>query len=236
MLVSVHLPKTAGTSFGQSLADHFGDRLFRDYEDSPLNTAPMRRKVTATLGGLRHGVAALRRFDCVHGHFLAGKYLPLRLRRPVRFVTWMRDPVERLASHYEFWRRSYDPHRSLPLHRRVVEEDWPFERFYRSPEMRDVYSQFLWRFDLSKFEFIGITEHYEADFGFFAATFLGTSQSAHHVETNAGRGPAPYVTDPSLRAEIESVHRNDMLLYRRALDLRRRTRGSIDGTPPAFPL
>src|SRR5262245_14846112 len=146
MLISVHLPKTAGTSFGQSLADHFGDRLFKDYDDSPLNTAPMWRRASAVLGGLGNSVTSLNRHDCIHGHFLPIKYL--WLRRPVRFITWMRDPVERLASHYEFWRRSYHPHRSQPLHRRVVEEDWSFERFYRSPEMKDVYTQFLWGFAL----------------------------------------------------------------------------------------
>jgi hypothetical protein len=38
-------------------------------------------------------------------------------------------------------------------------------------------------------------------------------------------------------AEIEGVHQKDMMLYRQALDLRQRTRGSIDHTSrPVLPL
>jgi hypothetical protein len=221
MLISVHLPKTAGSSFGTSLRDHFGDRLYGDYRDTPLNTPPFRRRV---LAALRNAAIIGRRFpdvDCIHGHFLPIKYQLVRATRHVRFVTWLRDPVERLASHYHFWRRSYDPETSLPLHRRVVEENWSFDRFFRSPEMRNVYTQFLWGFPLSNFEFIGITEHYDEDFLFFTGAFLGTSLSPHHVLASSDRADSVHVTDPRLRAEIEQVHHRDMALYRRALELRR---------------
>jgi hypothetical protein len=185
LLVSVHLPKTAGTSFGESLADCFGDRLFRDYADAPLNTPPLKRKLAAVLAGLRNLAAPPARFDCIHGHFLPVKYRWLPPRREPRFVTWMRDPVERLASHYQYWVRSYDPRTARPLHRRVVEEAWPFERFYRSPEMRNVYAQFLWGFPLSAFDFIGVTEHYDEDFRFFAESFLSAARRSSTASSSS---------------------------------------------------
>jgi hypothetical protein len=221
MLVSVHLPKTAGTSFGRSLRDHFGDRLYRDYGDLPLNTPPFTRKLSATLNNLR---ILGRRFDqiaCIHGHFLPIKYHLLRSMQAVRFVTWMRDPVERLASHYEFWKHERHPDNLPPLHRQVLEGDWSFERFFRSSELRNVYSQFLWGFRLSNFAFIGITEHYDEDFKFFAEAFLGTSLPPYRLRTNDSRENPRYVTDRHLRAEIEQLHERDMRLYRCALELRR---------------
>jgi hypothetical protein len=231
LLVSVHLPKTAGTSFGESLADCFGDRLCRDYDDAPLNTPPLKRKMAAVLGSLRNVAAPPARFECIHGHFLPVKYRWLRLRLPARFVTWMRDPVERLASHYHFWNRSYDPRTARPLHRRVVEEAWPFERFYRSPELLNVYAQFLWGFPVAAFDFIGVTEHYDEDLRFFVESFLGAGPlPTYRVETNAERQSAAYVPDPRVRAEIEAIHHRDMALYRHALRLRqRRTERPVAG-------
>ena len=134
----------------------------------------------------------------------------------------MRDPVERLASHYRYWRRVYDPATSLPLHRRVVEEDWPFERFYRSAEMRNLYAQFLWGVGLSGFSFIGITEAYEEDLRFFARAFLGRSLPVYRENENDGGESRLHVTDPELRNDIAAHHRRDMLLYQHALELRRR--------------
>lgn len=220
MLVSVHLPKTAGTSFGKSLEDYFGDRLYRDYSDFPLNTSPFKRKISATLKGLKGIGSPFGNIECIHGHFLPIKYRLLRMRQLVHFITWIRDPVERLASHYHFWKRSYDPRTSPALHRQVVEEDWSFERFYRSPQLRNVYTQFLWGFPLSNFEFIGITEQYDEDFRFFVESFLGTSLPAYRMNTNTTREDRRYVTDGQFRAEIEELHQKDMILYRHALKLR----------------
>ena len=206
--------------------------VYRDYGDFPLNAPPARRKTAAALESLKNIAAPPDRFECIHGHFLPVKYRWVRLRRAVQFITWMRDPVERLASHYHFWKRSYDPRSSRPLHRRVVEDDWPFDRFYRSPELRNVYAQFLWGFPLTNFDFVGITEHYDEDFRFFVEAFLGASLPAHRVETNTARESLLYVTDPRVRAEIEQLHRKDMALYRRALELRRQQRAQ---RPPAVP-
>jgi hypothetical protein len=47
MLISLHFPKTAGSSFGRSLARHFGARFQRDYGDHPINTPPSLRNLKA---------------------------------------------------------------------------------------------------------------------------------------------------------------------------------------------
>jgi hypothetical protein len=122
LLISLHRPKTVGTSFSESLMDCFGDRLLRDYDDAPLNTRPLTRKAAALLGAVRTAVTPPVRVERIHCHFLPIKYRRLTLRRPARFVTWMRGPVERVASHYHFWNRQHNPRTARPLHRQVVEE------------------------------------------------------------------------------------------------------------------
>src|SRR5690606_16572684 len=104
------------------------------------------------------------------------------------------------------------------LHWRMHAEDWSLETFCLAQELRDVYSQFLWAFPLEYFDFIGITEHYEADFTDFSRRYL--DGGAVPMRLNVGtagtdRHPAPL--DPALRQRIERFHARDMALYARAL-------------------
>ena len=160
MLISLHLPKTAGSSFVASLEQYYGDRILRDYTDLPINTPVLRRNRRALVNSVLTCFRDYDNIDCIHGHFLPLKYFLYGiLNKDVQFVTWVRDPVERLASHYYFWVRSYHPDKAPLLHKRVVEEKWSFERFCLSEELRNFYCQFLWGFPLARFSFIGLWRH-----------------------------------------------------------------------------
>jgi hypothetical protein len=232
MLISLHLPKTAGTRFRGLLEAHFGDGLLIDYADRPLHesvSARRRRAVKAGLGLLLQP-RRLQGIDSVHGHFLAIKYSLWSGGPRWRRVTWLRDPVERLASHYHFWMRDYDPDSAGALHRQVVEEGWSLERFCLGPELRDVYRQFLWGVPLARLDFVGITEHYDSDVEDFAQRILGRSTAslaavgdAGNDSANANANPEArvrYIDDPDLRRRIERHHSADMAIYRHALRLR----------------
>lgn len=212
VLISLHIPKAAGTSFSEFLIAHFKDRLLMDYKHLPEHISPLKiRAIT----GYHYAINAFRRrskIKCIHGHFLAAKYLSVRR---AKFITWMRDPVERLASHYHYWKRIYTPE-SLPLHRRVIEEDWSLERFCLGPEIRNLYSLFLWRFPLDRFDFIGFTEYFEEDFLYFTNRFFGIAPPVPKSNINMDKRGI-YVDDPDLRSKIEAYHARDMDLYRRAL-------------------
>ena len=146
------------TSFYKSLEQQFGDYLLKDYSDLPINTPVFKRKMTALHNCILNGVRSHNAVECIHGHFLPLKYLLLGSKKKVKFITWMRDPVERLASHYHFWKRSDDSDNAPALHRRIIEEGWSFERFCFSNELRNLYSQFLWGFPFNRFDFVGITK------------------------------------------------------------------------------
>jgi hypothetical protein len=219
MLISVHFPKSGGSSFGAVLARHFGDRLLLDYGDFPINTPTGLRRRKAAADAAANEVRDFGAINCIHGHFLPAKYLPLK-RRGAEFVTWLREPLERMASHYEFWRSTFDPASAPRLHRRVIEEDWSFEQFSLSPELRNIYRQFLWSFPLSLFSFVGLTEHFASDVTAFARRFLGvTLQEVPHL--NRGQGGAPDLCrDEGFRRTFEEFHAADYHLYRHQLSLR----------------
>ena len=219
MIISVHLPKTAGKSFEAALTTCFGASLVEDYDSFPMNTPAGERNRAALEASLRHAEADFPGVECIHGHFLPVKYLLMATRRDVTFVTWLRDPVQRMLSNYHYWKRTYRRDSSPPLHRKVVEEDWSVERFCLGAEMRNMYAQFLWGFPVEEFDFIGVTEFYEGDLSYFAERFLGVPVAPQRL--NAGGPPGgEYQIDPGLRRQIEAFHDRDVELYRRALEKR----------------
>lgn len=219
MLISLHLPKTAGTSFGAALDRRFGQGLRHDYGDLPLNTPAAVRNAAALRAGLALDDDGLAGVACVHGHFLPVKYLLPGQRLGARFVTWMRHPVDRLLSHHAFWRRTPPASPAHALHWRMQAEDWSLEAFCLAPELRDVYAQFLWAFPLAYFDFIGITEHFEEDFTFFSQRYLaGATLPPRLNASDPDQGRVRL--DPALRQRIEAFHARDLALYAKALALR----------------
>lgn len=221
MIISVHLPKTAGRSFEAALRSRFGDRLLEDYGSFPINSPRYERNRAALEASLRNAEHGLPGVECVHGHFLPVTYLLLSCRRETTFVTWMRDPVQRMISHYFYWQRTYQPDTSPALHRRVVEEEWSLERFCLSDEMQNLYESFFWAFPVQNFGFVGVTEFYDDDLAYFARHFLGVTVEPQRVNVGEGRY---YDLDPVLRRRIEAFHETDMERYEWAMD-RRRARG-----------
>jgi hypothetical protein len=223
MIISVHFPKTAGTSFGVALETRFGPAFLRDYADFPINTHEYERNKAALQAALSNAERDFTGVECIHGHFLPVKYLLLATKREVRFVTWMRHPVERVLSHYYFWRRSYDPETAPILHRKVIEENWTLEQFCLSPQMKDLYEKFLWGFSIETFDFIGITEFYDDDFTYFSKRYLGLNIEIKRLNMGDKEG-SEYQIDKAFRKQVEVFHERDMDLYRRACEIRLRKR------------
>ena len=214
-MISVHLPKTAGTSLKHALTDYFGkERIIYDYGDYPINTPVLKRNFRAAFNCFQNYFRKIEEVKCIHGHFLPIKYLFLGNRNDTKFTVWLRDPVERMASHYYFWKRLYEPLNAPPLHKRVVEEDWSLEKFCFSSELKNFYCQFLWRFPIDRFNFIGITERFEEEFEYFSNKFFQTSLTFSMENRNPeNKTENGYIADSDLRKKIERFHEKDMALY-----------------------
>lgn len=69
MIISVHIPKTAGTSFGLALKDKFGERLKPKYGDRLFNMPVFERNKKALLAAIDNSELMYENMDCIHGHF-----------------------------------------------------------------------------------------------------------------------------------------------------------------------
>lgn len=225
MIISIHLPKTAGTSFAAALEEHFGAKLLKDsngtlgYDNTDFTLLSQYEKYKKTLeASLRIVEMDLSKIECIHGHIYAIKYLLMGHKQKAKFVTWMRNPVDRAISQYHFWKKFGNTPMSA-LHQKMIEENWSIERFCLGSELRNLYAEMLWGFPLRYFDFIGITEFYKGDFEYFARHHLDFRINAQMLNVGDYRGGPSQITS-ALRKEIESFHDQDMDLYHRALELR----------------
>jgi hypothetical protein len=90
-LISLHIPKCAGTSFRTVLKNWYADRLFLHYFQQ-RNDLPPRHPL---LPGI-----------CIHGHFNLAKGFgaPDYYPEVDQFITILRDPLEMAVSNYFFWK------------------------------------------------------------------------------------------------------------------------------------
>lgn len=150
-MFSVHIPKTGGTTFLSVLEQHYGNRLVKDYETP-------REEVNRLIGG--------RGEYCVHGHFHVEKYLDVP---DATFVTWMRDPIDRLISYYNFWfNYRYPQH---PLWRRVYYDKMDFMSFAKLCNIGDEQSRYFSGKPLDEFAFVGVSEMFSEGMELFRDQF-----------------------------------------------------------------
>ncbi|MES2144904.1 MAG: hypothetical protein V4516_11255 [Pseudomonadota bacterium] len=90
--VSVHIPKTGGTTLGLVLDRVFRKRVLMDYPDNPMED-----RADPLIAAHRSFVAAY--FHGIHGHFSARRHLDTF--PAARLIATLRHPVDRVISQYQ---------------------------------------------------------------------------------------------------------------------------------------
>ncbi len=214
MLISVHIPKSAGTSFQEILQSQFGPRLQLDYADRPLAPNYRWRMLRRRWQSEGRDVQASA-YDCIHGHFVADKYD--FLGASARHATWLRDPVQRVASHYHYWQRT--PDLRNPDCRLLIEQRLSLEEFAALPRMRNVSARFFGSKRPRDFFFIGLVEDLPASLLRFSRLTGITVGAMDKANSNAERVDDVYDMPDAVRARIEQFNRRDSALYQSTLDL-----------------
>ena len=219
MIISVHIPRTAGSSFRRFLDDHFGPDLYQDY-GNPILVNPCFRKTYASGAGVYNSLRNSRKnYKCIHGHFLPYKYSYFNKSPENKFAVWVRDPIERLVSHYNYIYQIEGMEQDYsPFQRRVIREKWDLQKFCFSNEMRNSMSNFFWKFPLENFDFIGEVEHYKEDLEFFAERFCKKAFPSN-IKVNATDNKHTPL-NPLIIEKIKELHYQDYELYHRAHKIR----------------
>jgi hypothetical protein len=103
-LISIHIPKCAGTSLTTVLQGWFGDNFYRHYLNPQTQSKPPRRDFRARTSLWRRLTQGqqYRANICIHGHFNKLRGFGIQDYYPTvdQFITVLRDPFEIAVSDY----------------------------------------------------------------------------------------------------------------------------------------
>ncbi len=144
-----HIPKTAGTSFKKAAQEYFGTNgIARNYGNKSVETTPWIAKVLLEdqdFSGFynrlcKEGVALYMG----HTHLMPAA----NVFKAVKLVTFLRNPIEQVLSHYNHYCRWYA-------------YDKPVAEFVGTGGFKELQSRFLKGIPLQLVGLIGITEKYD---------------------------------------------------------------------------
>lgn len=191
-ILSLHVPKTGGTSFKAALEEVYPGGVHYDYDRSivPPESAQV-----------------------IHGHFPLKRYKQYWGKCEV--ITWLRDPVDRIVSYYYFWKRT-EPHGN-PNHDRFLAEKMSLLEFAEfAPVRNELFGEYLEDFDPGNFSFVGIMEQYDRDLVRLAKQ-MGWSRIPHYQKLNSSQRAVSI--SPEERARINEIYREERALYDSYADL-----------------
>lgn len=214
MIVSIHMPKTAGMTFGELLSRAFQKRLMLDYEDyaafrSPEALAQCASNATRMRTRRDELIAA---YDVIHGHFVADKYAGLF--PDGKFIAFFRDPVRQAISHYRFLQRT--THLPHPVIKAFHDARMTPAEFIRWEATKNPQTMLLGSLPLGDLEMVGLQEEFPRSLALFTATFARPLDRGVFNNVDPSGDEAERMVDAEIRRLI-GVHRaEDIDLYRRA--------------------
>jgi hypothetical protein len=210
MLVSVHIPKTGGTAFGELLASHFGPSLLQDYDDRPLSH-PAAWRLASAIARIPAQPARLAGYRAVHGHFLAVKYLAAR----GDVVTWLRDPAQRVLSRYHHYLRDVAAGREL---QRVagLRPGLELAEFIELPRFQDTMAKYFSGFPLRRVRCFGFSDDMAEGLARMHRLLGLDLGPPDVVNANPSRDGDGYDIPEALRRRIEKLNAGDYRLWNEA--------------------
>jgi hypothetical protein len=201
MLISVHIPKCAGTSFRHILQGLYEERLWLNY-----GTAFVRASARAEM--IPVGT------ECIHGHFFADTFDDVVPER--QLITWLRDPVERVVSNYYHFLRSPDLRDDCC--RAVLERQLTLREFAELEWMRNLATRYFAGRQLDDFVFVGIAERFLESLHVFGSTIGWPAPlPVPRDNTNPARLTERYEISTRDYDFIRSLNALDFLTYERAV-------------------
>lgn len=217
-LISVHVPKTAGSTFGKLILPQIyaPEQILYDYDYLPIDTLIQKGQFTTET-------------RVIHGHLPAKKY---REYYPhAKIVIWLRNPILLLISAYYFWMSLNPEHLILNKdYRYVVENKLDFYDFVKQPFAHNmIFNYFTKGMKLTDFYFVGIQEFFTDDLNDIKNKLdwppLKSTTSNRNYYDNYHDRVMDIFNNKSLLKTIIDINSADMELYKEALSLRYQRKG-----------
>ncbi len=207
-LVSIHIPKTAGTTFRTIIQESFGKRKTAKVDIDSAGQINVNNKLF-----LKQHLNS--KIVAIHGHFTyADVHRKFNLDSDVSFVTWLRNPIERVISNYHFLNKIIaDRLKELPQEKLMERMGKSLIQFAELEANQNVMSKFLSGANLEQFTFVGIQDHFETELErlHLQLNWKKIDNRKHNVT-----GKKATKVDEETLAFIKTVNAKDVALYEKA--------------------
>jgi len=196
-----HIPKTAGTSFRVATNRYaWGWKVYSDYDMKSRMTSRIIRTIYET-GDVSRITSINSHKSLLAGHFPIKKYI--RYYPVYRVITFMRDPVQRIISHYYDLQRRIDYSGSL-------------EEFVNDPRFQNNQCHFFEDVPLEAVGAVGISEFYDESLELFDNLYA-LKPRISRLNSNKSKKELFYMTTGKMVEEIRRLNSIDYRLYNKAL-------------------
>jgi hypothetical protein len=217
MILSLHVPKAAGNSFRQLLQAKFTERIMLDYGDwAGFNVPEALERCSIRTAAMRERRdELLQKYDVIHGHFVADKYLGLFPRQD--FVAFFRDPYQQAVSHYCFLLRN--PQREHLEEKMFHEAKMTLHDYLEWSAFHNHQSQYLGSLTIDDFAMVGLSEEFYRSVDLFNSKFGCDLKGQSFLNVNPDTEGAEYQIDRDVRKAVDKHRPADVELYRRAREI-----------------
>jgi hypothetical protein len=217
MILSIHVPKAAGNSLRELLLTEFGERFMKDYGDWAGCRVPeaMERSRSRTEQMRSRRDELLEKYDIIHGHFIADKYLGLFPTE--EFVAFFRDPYQQALSHYYFLLRN--PERDHLEEKIFHEGKMTLHDYLAWDAFHDQQSQYLGSLSIEDFTMVGLSEEFYKSVDLFNSTFGCGLRGGSFLNVNPDTQGGSYKISHDIRKAVEKYRPADIDTYRRAREI-----------------
>ncbi|MCF6341743.1 MAG: sulfotransferase domain-containing protein [Bacteroidales bacterium] len=214
-LISLHIPKSGGTSFYKTIQGVYGKDVVARVDYKPyykklfLNEREYEKSAFSNHLKVIHGHI---QFNALKKH--------IELSDDVKIITWLRNPVERIISDYFFVKNimneryrhdPYNPHVLNRMTRSLLE-------FAAQEVEQNRISRFLGDARLEDFFFVGVLEYFDEDLKRLSALLNWGPYS--EAKLNKTKNKPKEIADEIVE-KIKEFNRKDMDLYEKILALRK---------------
>ena len=213
-LISIHIPKSAGTSFFHTLRKEYGPRKVVRIDTEgravrvnkvPLNAAYISRNPTV-----------------VHGHFIIDDLEDIiKSTSGIPVITWLREPAERVISNYFYLSKRLEEElgekkKGLNILSKMKRS---LLEYAHGEANRNRISKFLRGVELQDLSFIGLVSEYDKDVSDLAQKLeWKTVQTFTHNKTNSSLVEK---VDSETMKIIKSLNQEDYEVFEKAMELRK---------------
>lgn len=202
-IISIHIPKTAGTSFYNILT--------QVYDKKTVSPSFKRKDIIHLLdSNMQLTIDIINQYQIVHGHFYYKEVKPLIIN-DTKLITWVRNPIERLISNYFHFLKVINNEEINPIiyskNKHRINES--IIEYAENNENINKISQFLQGSKIEEFTFIGIFERYKDEINRLKMILKWPNIQIPHLNINQYNN----IFDAEVINHLKQINKEDIRLY-----------------------